>query len=91
VGEYLRLSGGATRDGDKARSFVIRADGSTVSSQSFHGLFSGGLDAAQLMPGDTVVVPEKLDKGAVLRGFKDWTQIVTQFVLGAAAVKVLLP
>jgi polysaccharide export outer membrane protein len=91
VGEYLRLSGGATRDGDKGRSFVIRADGSTVSSQEFHGLFSGGLDAVRLMPGDTVVVPEKLDKGAVLRGFKDWTQIVTQFVLGAAAVKVLLP
>lgn len=90
VGEYLRLSGGATRDGDKGRSFVIRADGSTLSSQSFHGLFSGGLDTEQLMPGDTVIVPEKLDKGAVLRGFKDWTQIVGTFVLGAAAVKVLL-
>ncbi len=90
VGDYLRLSGGATRDGDKGRSFVIRADGSTLSNQSFHGLFSGGLDSVQLMPGDTVVVPEKLDKGAVLRGFKDWTQIVGQFVLGAAAVKVLL-
>ena len=90
VGDYLRLSGGATRDGDKGRSFVIRADGSTLSSQSFHGLFSGGLDSVRLMPGDTVVVPEKLDKGAVLRGFKDWTQVVGQFVLGAAAVKVLL-
>lgn len=90
VGDYLRLSGGSTRDGDKGRSFVIRADGSTLSSQSFHGLFSGGLNTVPLMPGDTVVVPEKLDKGAVLRGFKDWTQIVGQFVLGAAAVKVLL-
>lgn len=91
VGDYLRLSGGVSRDGDKGRSFVIRADGSTLSSQSFHGLFSGGFKTLRLMPGDTVVVPEKLDKGAVLRGFKDWTQIVTQFVLGAAAVKVLLP
>ena len=90
VSDYLRLSGGANRDGDKGRSFVIRADGSTISSQSFHGLFSGGLNTVQLMPGDTVVVPEKLDKGAVLRGFKDWTQIIGQFVLGAAAVKVLL-
>src|SRR5262249_13247582 len=85
LGDYLRLSGGSTRDGDKGRSFVIRADGSTLSSQSFHGLFSGGLNTVPLMPGDTVVVPEKLDKGAVLRGFKDWTQIVGQFVLGAAA------
>ncbi len=43
------------------------------------------------MPGDTIVVPEKLDKGAVLRGLKDWTQIVGTFIIGAAAAKVLFP
>jgi hypothetical protein len=44
-----------------------------------------------MMPGDTIVVPEKLDKGVVFRGFKDWTQIIGQFVIGAAAAKVLFP
>jgi hypothetical protein len=43
------------------------------------------------MPGDTIVVPEKLDKGATLRGFKDWTLVIGQFVIGAAAAKVLFP
>ncbi|MGC2695530.1 MAG: polysaccharide biosynthesis/export family protein [Candidatus Angelobacter sp.] len=91
VGDYMRLSGGISRDGDKRRAFVIRADGSTLSCQSFHSLMSSSFNSLRLMPGDTVVVPEKLDNGAVQRGFKDWTQVVTQFVLGAAAVKVLLP
>jgi hypothetical protein len=43
------------------------------------------------LSGGTIVVPEKLDKGAVLRGFKDWTQIISTFVIGAAAVKVFFP
>lgn len=91
VNDYLRLSGGVSRDGDTRRAFVIRADGSTLSNQSFHRLVSSNFGGLRLMAGDTVVVPEKLDKGALTRGFKDWTQVVTQFVLGAAAVKVLLP
>jgi protein involved in polysaccharide export with SLBB domain len=89
VKDYLNLSGGANKDGDRGRLFVIRADGSTV-GHSTSGFFTAGVESLRLMPGDTVVVPEKLDKGATLRGFKDWTQVITQFVLGAAAVKVLL-
>jgi hypothetical protein len=68
---------------------VIRADGTTVGGHN--GLFLKTLSDARLMPGDTIVIPEKLDKGVVLRGFKDWTQIVSTFVIGAAAAKVLFP
>jgi polysaccharide biosynthesis/export protein len=91
VGDYLRLAGGPTRDGDKGREFVIRADGSSVSRQQRSFLISVGFDSLRLMPGDTIVVPEKLDRGALMRGFKDWTQVITSFVLGAAAAKVLFP
>jgi protein involved in polysaccharide export with SLBB domain len=90
-GDYLRLSGGATRNGDKSRSFIIRADGTTVSKYGHSSLFFNNFDSTRLMAGDTIVVPEKLDKGVVLRGFKDWTTIISQFVLGAAAAKVLFP
>jgi len=91
VGDYMRLSGGPTRNGDRARSFVIRADGTTVSSQGHNGFLVNSFAQARLMPGDTIVVPEKLDRGVVLRGFKDWTQIISTFVIGAAAAKVLFP
>ena len=89
-GDYLRLSGGATKNGDKGRAFIIRADGTTVSNDN-HTLLANSFQTAHLMPGDTIVIPEKLDKGAVLRGFKDWTQIIGQFIIGAAAAKVLFP
>jgi len=41
------------------------------------------------MPGDSVIVPEKLDKGNTIRALKDWTQVLAQLALGAAAVNVL--
>jgi protein involved in polysaccharide export with SLBB domain len=91
VGDYLRISGGATKNGDKGHLFVIRADGTTISKQGHSGTFMKSFTETRLMAGDSIVVPEKLDKGAVLRGFKDWTQIISTFVLGAAAAKVLFP
>ena len=36
---------------------MIRADGSVVGGS--HGLFGGGVETAELRPGDMVVVPEK--------------------------------
>jgi len=90
-GEYLKLAGGATKNGDKSRSFIIRADGTTVSKYGHNSLLVNSFDSTRLMAGDTIVVPEKLDKGATLRAFKDWTQIIGQFVIGAAAAKVLFP
>jgi protein involved in polysaccharide export with SLBB domain len=91
VGDYLRISGGATKNGDKSHLFVIRADGTTISKQGHSGSFLKSFTETRLMPGDSIVVPEKLDKGVVLRGFKDWTQIISTFVIGAAAAKVLFP
>ncbi len=45
------------------------------------------------MPGDALVVPEKLDRRTAmtkfLAGLKDWSQVLANFGLGAAAIKVL--
>lgn len=89
LGDYLQLSGGATRAGDKSKMFVIRANGATLSKQDHNGLM-GNFNNVRLMPGDTVVVPEKVDTGAGMRGLKDWSQIIGQFALGAAAAGVFL-
>ncbi len=37
LGDYLKQAGGPTRDADKARIFVIRADGAVLSKQSVSG------------------------------------------------------
>ena len=87
--DYLRRAGGPTRDADKSRMFVIRADGSVLSKQSVKGLWNGGFTSLRLMPGDALVVPERLSHGSFLRGLRDWSQIFSQFALGAAAVRVI--
>ena len=91
VDRYLRDAGGPTRAADKGKIFVVRANGSVVSKDAASGFWSGGFSSMVMMPGDTVVVPEQLNPGAALRNFKDWSQILFNFGLAAAAIKVLSP
>ena len=86
---YLQNAGGPTRDADKGREFVYRANGTVISKQATSRMWTGGFDTMHLMPGDTLVVPEQVNKGAFLRGFKDWSQILSNFGLAAAAINVL--
>ena len=93
IGDFLRLAGGPTRGADADSVFVIRANGSVVSNlQRKSGWFGGG-DAAladvAALPGDTVFMPEELDKTTFTQRLKDWTQILSQFGLGLAAIKTL--
>ncbi len=88
VANYLRQAGGPTRNADAGRIFIIRADGSVLPRRSFSA-FSRSFDATLLNPGDSVIVPEAIFKGTVFRAFRDWTQVFSQFALGAAAINVL--
>jgi protein involved in polysaccharide export with SLBB domain len=91
LGAYLRQSGGVTRNGDRGQMFVIRADGSVLSNQMQHSLWAGSFQSVRLGPGDTVVVPERIRTGTLLRGIRDWSQVFSQFALGAAAIRVVSP
>lgn len=88
--DYLNKAGGATSFGDTDSLYVIKADGSVEGTKrtSWLSVFSGrGINGIQ--PGDTIVVPENLDRYRFSRELKDWSQIIYQFALGAAALKVL--
>jgi protein involved in polysaccharide export with SLBB domain len=89
VDHYLQLSGGVTKNGDWRHSFVIRADGSVVSQMSSLAHKSHGLEHFELNPGDTIVIPEQINKTSVLRGLTDWSSVFAQFALGAAAINVI--
>jgi protein involved in polysaccharide export with SLBB domain len=89
VRDYLRQSGGATRSADTGHVYVIRADGSVRGKQSGSGWLSSSFESERLFPGDTVVMPEKLNQVGFLRNLKDYTAIFYQFALGAAAINVL--
>jgi polysaccharide export outer membrane protein len=86
---YLNDSGGATREADQKRIFVIRADGSVVSRQS-HGTHShGNFESLKLLPGDAVVVPEKLRVSSKMGDLLQATQFASQTALTAAALSVV--
>jgi protein involved in polysaccharide export with SLBB domain len=91
VSDYLKMAG-TTVDADADNVFVMRVDGTVVSADS-QGWFFGKIGGVEVMPGDTIVVPEKIDRQTAwskfTQGAREWTQILANFGLGAAAVKTL--
>lgn len=91
VNDYIRTAG-LTPEADRENIFVIRVDGSIVSRDTARWSL-GGFGGTEIMPGDSIVVPEKFDKETAwtkfTQGTREWAQIFANFGLGAAAIKVL--
>jgi protein involved in polysaccharide export with SLBB domain len=89
VGDYLDRAG-LTSGADQDEIFVLRADGSVISDS---GSWFSKVKRAKVLPGDVIVLPEKIDHESAwsvfTRNAKDVTQIIYQFSLGAAAIKTL--
>jgi len=88
IADYLAQSGGPLRTADTGATYILRADGSVLSKRQ-SGWMMGSFDSERLMPGDTIVVPEDFDRTTWTKTLKDWGQILYQFGLGAAAIRVL--
>jgi protein involved in polysaccharide export with SLBB domain len=87
VENYLAKSGGFTRDAEEGDVYVIKADGSVVSRQMSSGfLFLGSFMNKELDSGDTVVVPQRMEKVAWLRDIKDITTIISQIAVSVGIV-----
>ena len=95
---------GALPSADISRAFILRADGSAVLPDIEEAGWLGSRTVSRwfaqdpvqditLMPGDTVIVPDKVvsESGysVFVRGLKDWTQIIYQLGLSAAALNAL--
>ncbi len=91
---YLDLAGGFTKMADKKEVYVLKVDGTAVRPQGYafnfrwdpktHRWERGYL--TPLEPGDTIVVPEKLEKVPWLRNVKDVTQILYQIAVTAGVL-----
>ena len=92
VGDYLDKAG-LTRDADADNLIVVRADGTVEGSTNRLAIWSTGLKGKKLSPGDSVFVPSLVDRRTAyslfIEGAKDWTSLLYQFALGAAAFKTL--
>jgi hypothetical protein len=89
VADYIQLAGSGM-GADKNGVILMRADGSALTNQSS---WRNEVLSTRVMPGDTIVMPEKLDRESgwsiLVRNTKDFTQILYQLGLGAAAIKTL--
>ena len=90
IDDFLTLAGGPTRGADVSSMFVIRANGSVVADRadkrSWWTRGTSAVTDASAEPGDTIFVPEELEKTTFIQNAKDWGQIVSQFGLGVAAI-----
>jgi protein involved in polysaccharide export with SLBB domain len=81
--DYVRLSGDVTEGGNKKAIYVIHADGSVSPT--------GGWFTPRVVmgPGDTVVVPMKIDRLSKLKLVTSVTQVMYQLALTVASLKVV--
>ena len=91
VGDYLKLAGVGVA-ADRNAVIVVRADGSAFTTDN-SAWFGTSVANVKLMPGDAIVVPDKVDMestwSSAIRNTKDITQIFYQLGLGAAGLKAL--
>ena len=88
---YLTQAGGPAKGADADSMFVVRANGTVVSARQLAG-WSGGSSSFRSMPalpGDTLFVPEEMNKTTGVQDAKDWTQIIYQLGLGLAGIAAL--
>ncbi|MCX7919967.1 MAG: SLBB domain-containing protein [bacterium] len=89
---YLTKVGGMTRDADERQIYIIGADGTVHSREQKgfgritwdkdqHRWIAGGFYNIKLDPGDTILVPRRLDRTEWVRNTKDITQILYQIAV----------
>jgi protein involved in polysaccharide export with SLBB domain len=98
--DYITMAGGFSTHADKKKVYVLKVDGTAMrlsgnsvkwnSSQSRWELTAFGEDIREIEPGDSIIVPEKLDRIAWMREIKDLTTILFQVALATAVVIDLL-
>jgi protein involved in polysaccharide export with SLBB domain len=81
--DYLKEAGGPDRQADMKHAFVLRADGSVFSQQY------GDVKHATIFPGDTIVIPPRLQRMSIMRSLVDIATVVGQFGIGIAAINLL--
>jgi len=92
---YIRLAGGYKDSADKDKTYLLKVDGTAVSPGGGLSRIAWDSNANRweiglrdLEPGDTIVVPEKLERIAWMRNIKDITQILYQIATAAGVIIV---
>ena len=100
IGSYIRNAGGLTRNAEEDDIYILKMDGTAISKREWgsitniawdsgnHRWLRGGFMSSSLDPGDTIVIPEKIERVVWLREIKDLTQILYQIAVTAGVLIV---
>jgi len=97
IDSYIDMAGGPSENADPDKTYVIKVDGSALSPKKVRGGFFGwnkkdyrweisSGSRTKLDPGDTIIVPEKFDRFALMRNVKDISQLLFQMAVTAGVV-----
>ncbi len=81
--DYIEQSGGATRQADRSKIYVVRADGSVVTNHRHWLVGARGVD---IHAGDAIVVPLDTERLPGLPMWQSITQILYNTAIAAAAL-----
>jgi len=73
--DYLNLAGGHTKTADEDSIYLIKANGEVISASQKNGMFND-FGSTSLMPGDTIVVPEDLNRIPYIKYIRDISDIM---------------
>src|SRR3972149_7063425 len=94
VNDYLGKAGGLKRDADRDEMYILKGDGTAVGSgsDSWTGWdnessgWGGSMRSARVEPGDTIVVPGKVERTVWMRGAEDLAQDIYQIAVTAGVL-----
>ncbi|MDC0222846.1 SLBB domain-containing protein, partial [Gammaproteobacteria bacterium] len=86
VEDYINLSGGVTEFADLSKSYIIKSNGSIMplSGGPSSGFFKSR--SLELMPGDSIVVPVRVDQFSTIKAASEVTKIIYEMAVAAAAI-----
>ena len=87
VQDYIDIAGTPNDFADTSSIYVLHADGTLYNKQQA-GWF-GSFYGKRLYPGDSIVVPQEIQFMSLQQNLINWTQILANFGLGAAAINQL--
>ena len=100
VGYYLNQVGGSNDNADEDQIYLVKANGTVISKrqEGFWGMASwdgdnhrwtlGGFENVKVDPGDSIIVPKKVEKYPWLRVVKSVTEIMYQIAVAAGVLIV---
>jgi hypothetical protein len=89
VGYYLREAGNGNGNADTKHLLLVRANGSVLGgSVTEYKWWRKNIKSVMILPGDTIVIPPKLQVGGIGRAIRDWATIASQASVSAAVIAV---